>query len=147
MFSLPGSGRLVVLYGGVTFILFFLIISTTNWRPSVSWTRTEAVIETSTPRPIHAPTSPSNPKDVKWNFDPLRDERHFGLTEDQCNSAFPDLYREIDRAVAARSEHGLGTILPEDIDMSWQNGGGSMRILIHDRQVSESCDPVPLHTL
>ena len=36
----------------------------------------------------------------EWIYKYPRDARNYGLDEAQCISAFPDLYKEIDRAVA-----------------------------------------------
>ncbi|KAF7188063.1 hypothetical protein HII31_10635 [Pseudocercospora fuligena] len=69
------------------------------------------------------------------------------LTEAQCTSEFPDLYRDIERAVAywKNRQH---TITAEDVDIAWRNqsnnGGGAMRILIHNQElrILESMDTI-----
>lgn len=61
------------------------------------------------------------------------------LTAEQCSSAFPGLYHEIDRA--AEYFHSSQTsIHKEDVNITWRHGedwraGGAMRILIHDNQL------------
>ena len=69
-----------------------------------------------------------------WLFNVTRDERDYGLTKEQCNIAFPELWEEIDRAVEVRKRHGVPQIT-EDIDLEGR-GLGFMRVLIYDRQVS-----------
>jgi hypothetical protein len=72
----------------------------------------------------------------------VEDEFDDCLTQEQCNGAFPDLYYEVDRAVAywrGRSH----TITEEDVQIDWRNrtfeenpnAGGAMRILIHDNKL------------
>ncbi|KAI1775889.1 glycosyl transferase family 90-domain-containing protein [Hypoxylon cercidicola] len=57
---------------------------------------------TSIPPPpvVKQPTPPIIPETVKeaWAFDVERDSLNYGLSDDQCESAFPDLYQELDRA-------------------------------------------------
>lgn len=72
-----------------------------------------------------------------WQFNSTRDERAYGLTIEQCNSAFPDLYTEIDRAFEYRGD--IGPIGPEDVNISWAKDG-LVRALIMDQQV-------PYHSL
>lgn len=71
-------------------------------------------------------------------FDPQRDERQYGLSEAQCDAAFPNFYKEIDRAVAFRKEDGVGHIKEEDVDIDWRDGE-IIRVLLYDRQVRYSC--------
>lgn len=73
------------------------------------------------------PTSPS----TTWIFDAERDERNYGLSDEQCLLAFPDYYREIDRAVASRGM--LGPVTLDDVDISWRDE--MVRAMIYDRQV------------
>jgi hypothetical protein len=70
-----------------------------------------------------------------WVFDTKRDERKYGLSEAQCDAAFPDFYKEIDRAVAFRKEKKLGDVRVEDVDIEWRQEGEIIRIMIYDRQV------------
>lgn len=95
--------------------------------------------------PTHTSTGPhqtasTQPKGIVqlpagWVFDIKRDERHYGLSEAQCDAAFPDFYKEIDRAVAFREEKGLGNIREEDVDIEWRQEGEIIRIMLYDRQV------------
>ncbi|KAI2602185.1 glycosyl transferase family 90-domain-containing protein [Hypoxylon sp. NC1633] len=59
----------------------------------------EAVPET-VPEPeghsTHTTTSHSNAE--TWAFDVKRDGLNYGLSDDQCSTAFPDLFQELDRA-------------------------------------------------
>lgn len=72
-------------------------------------------------------------KHHNWRFDYKRDNRNYGLSEEQCELAFPGLYKEIDRAVAHRLEK-WGKITPDEVDVGW-SGGGIVRAMIHNNQL------------
>jgi len=103
----------------------------------------EPVYETPVGSPPSKPvaTSPSAATPTeRWSFDAERDEHNFGLTDEQCLLAFPDFYREIDRAVSSRE--AFGPITRGDLDISWREGNEMLRAMIYDRQVrsfSYSC--------
>jgi hypothetical protein len=71
-------------------------------------------------------------KDTDWVFSTTRDAQNYGLTEDQCSSAFRPLFAEIDRAVEYRK--AVGNITVEDVDIDWVDEG-AMRVMIYHRQV------------
>ncbi|KAI1371405.1 glycosyl transferase family 90-domain-containing protein [Hypoxylon crocopeplum] len=56
------------------------------------------------PQPTRQPveqsthTSPSQSSEQAWVFDSKKDSLNYGLSDDQCESAFPDLFQELDRA-------------------------------------------------
>ncbi|CZT21274.1 uncharacterized protein RCC_07137 [Ramularia collo-cygni] len=61
------------------------------------------------------------------------------LTADQCDSAFPGLFYEVDRA-AEHFRESRTSITKEDVNITWRYGeegqvAGAMRILIHDNQL------------
>lgn len=91
------------------------------------------------PTTAQAPIRTPEALPEEWVFDTKRDERHYGLSEAQCDAAFPDFYKEIDRAVAFRKENDLGDIKEEDVDIEWRSGGEIMRIMLYDRQVRTMC--------
>lgn len=96
----------------------------------------EPVRETPVVWPPAEPTATSTPSAQpaeQWAFDTARDERNFGLSDEQCLLAFPDFYREIDRAVATRESFGPVTL--NDVDISWREGNEMVRAMIYDRQV------------
>ena len=68
-----------------------------------------------------------------WTFNVTEDGNNFALTQTQCDSAFPDLFYEIDRAVAHRNDRSL-PITPEDVSISWRNDA-AFRGLIHENQL------------
>lgn len=80
----------------------------------------------------HLPSISITPS--KWEYDSVRDAEDYSLTQDQCQSAFPNAYYEIDRAVAYWRQNG--TIEPSQIDINWR-GDGAIRAMIHDRQVNQ----------
>ncbi|KAK9789170.1 hypothetical protein SCARD494_09369 [Seiridium cardinale] len=68
-----------------------------------------------------------------WAFDSESDATNYGLSEEQCALAFPQLYFEVDRAVSfwRKINH---TITPDDIGISWRSDG-AFRVLIHDNKL------------
>jgi hypothetical protein len=75
------------------------------------------------------PTFPSGPFEGTWNS--TRDARNLLMSDAQCSHAFPDLFREIDRAVDLRKENPitwkeLDSIVPIR---------GYNRAMIYDNQV------------
>lgn len=68
-----------------------------------------------------------------WYFNTSRDGNNHALTQVQCDTAFPDLYYEIERAVTYRKDHSL-PIEPEDVSISWRNDA-AIRGLIYDNQL------------
>lgn len=52
--------------------------------------------ECPSPAPVHNET---------WQFQTERDALNYGLSEEQCLSAFPKLFFEIDKSVAQRQQH------------------------------------------
>ncbi|KAH7038974.1 hypothetical protein B0J12DRAFT_788533 [Macrophomina phaseolina] len=51
-------------------------------------------------RPVHPNhvSSPITEDRKQWTFNPARDSRNLGLSDEQCDAAFPGFYTEIDRA-------------------------------------------------
>jgi hypothetical protein len=80
------------------------------------------------PRPIsNAPEKEMIGKD--WDF--VRDARNFLMTDARCDEAFPDLFKEIDRAVEVRrKDHVTSKELDEIMKVK-----GYMRVMIYDQQV------------
>ncbi|KAH9823641.1 DNA polymerase type-X family protein pol4-like [Teratosphaeria destructans] len=65
-------------------------------------------------------------------FDYKRDGKQYGLTDEQCSAAFPELYKEINRAVAYRER--VGKIAAEEVEVSWR-GDGMVRAMIFKNQL------------
>lgn len=79
-------------------------------------------------------TRPSKPHSAKgWTFNAVRDGNNHALNQAQCDVAFPDLYYEIDRAVAHRNDRSL-PIKADDVSISWRNDA-AFRGLIHENQL------------
>lgn len=70
---------------------------------------------------------------TEWRFSARRDARNFGLSQDQCNYAFPQYFQEIDRAVAWRQEHNQPVINDTVLDAKWRRE--LLRLMIYDGQV------------
>src|ERR1700753_4368336 len=60
---------------------------------------------------------PTLPPVGGWTFNTDRDERNFGLSEEQCSVAFPNFYAEIDRAVKYRKDQGFPNITNDLVDI------------------------------
>jgi hypothetical protein len=68
-----------------------------------------------------------------WAFDTQRDESNFGLDNEQCEAAFPNYYKEVDRAHDFFQKQG--NITEDQVDISWREDE-IVRVMIHSRQVS-----------
>jgi hypothetical protein len=79
------------------------------------------------------PPSHFQPTHEGWVFDYKKHGRNYGLSDEQCNFAFPDLYREIDRAVEHRKTV-VGNITPDETEVEWR-GDGIVKAMIHDNQL------------
>jgi hypothetical protein len=81
------------------------------------------------------PSSPTTlPPVARWTFNSDRDERNFGLTEEQCSVAFPNFYTEIDRAVQYRKDKGFSNVTNDLVDIAWRPDE-IMRAMIYNKQV------------
>lgn len=85
-----------------------------------------------TDRPATAPPEYLDEEGKFWTFNYERDSRNYGLSEAQCSSAFPFLYKEVDRAVNHRSRNKIRI---EEVDTAWR-GDGIVRAMIWENQVS-----------
>ena len=75
-----------------------------------------------------------DPEEGAWSFDVDRDQRNFGLSEEECSVAFPDFFYEVERAVTHRLNANMGKITPEDVDINWRKDE-IMRLMVYDKQV------------
>ena len=66
----------------------------------------------------------------KWNFDPATDRFNHSLSDSQCEEAFPDYYKEIDRAAMFWKED---KITQEDMNITDRTS--VVRAMIYDRQL------------
>lgn len=67
-----------------------------------------------------------------WTFDYKRDRNDFGLNEEQCQSAFPGQYEDIERAVKVRRR--WGKVTEQDLS-SFDLTKGMVRAMIYNREV------------
>ncbi|CZT16806.1 uncharacterized protein RCC_02640 [Ramularia collo-cygni] len=79
----------------------------------------------------NSPTGPPASTVSKWSYEWERDGNSHGLNTEQCNSAFPELFREVERATEYWKDRGVSE---SDIELFGGNHGG-LRVLIHDQQV------------
>ena len=78
----------------------------------------------------HAYTPPAQ---EQWTFNYKKDARNYGLSEEQCLTAFPQLYKEIDRAASHRRKIGKNITLSNVSEGWW--GDGIVRVMIRDNQL------------
>jgi hypothetical protein len=71
-------------------------------------------------------------EDDLWTFDYMRDKNDYGLDEEQCQSAFPGQYEDIERAVKVRGR--WGKVTEQDLS-SFDLTKGMVRGMIFDREV------------
>ena len=113
------------------FLLAAVLVAQNAWL----WHAAHEALE----RSIRIPLSEPDPhvskphSDSAWSFNASADGNNYALTQSQCDIAFPDLYYEIDRAVAHRNDRSL-PITPEDVSISWRNDA-AFRGLIHENQL------------
>jgi hypothetical protein len=67
-----------------------------------------------------------------WTFNYKRDKNNYGLDEEQCQSAFPGQYEDIERAVKVRKR--WGKVTEQDLS-SFDLSKGMVRGMIYDREV------------
>ncbi|PMD41272.1 DUF821 domain protein [Hyaloscypha variabilis F] len=79
------------------------------------------------PRPVNAPEQ----EVVKEDWDFVRDARNLLMTDARCDEAFPELYKEINRAVEVRKgDHVTSKELDKIMKVP-----GYMRVMIYDQQL------------
>jgi len=86
----------------------------------------------------------SIPSPQDWDFNPVRDADDFTLREEQCSTAFPELYHEIDRSVAFWGNRG--GVQRADTDIGFAELGAA-RLRISRKQVGLNVSPKLAHQL
>lgn len=81
--------------------------------------------------PTTKPSILSPPLTEEWKFDVNRDGDNYGLTDHQCDSAFPKLFVEIEKSVALRKDNHITF---EELD-SRPVTDGMVRAIVHDGEV------------
>jgi hypothetical protein len=119
-----------VLFGGLTALL--ILFATTGGPSFVESRYRKYHPEVPAGPPKAHSESHGGKTQQQWHYNYRRDARNYGLNEDQCLAAFPELYKEVDRAVAWRKERG--DVQLEDLDVGWR-GDGIVRAMIYDNQL------------
>lgn len=125
---------------GITLIIFLLLGYTTyNTRSAdtipFSYEKQHSAPTLSQPHSGSSYSSYTSPGSAdNWQFEAQRDAHNYGLSPEQCDAAFPDLWAELDRAVAHRKK--VGNITPADVKIGWKIDG-IIRAMIYDRQVRQ----------
>lgn len=68
----------------------------------------------------------------EWRFDAERDGKNYGLTDDQCDAAFPGLFEDINTSVERQKKKGSLTV--QDIDAT-SRLPNTTRAMIYDNEV------------
>ncbi|TLD35782.1 DUF821 domain-containing protein [Venturia nashicola] len=68
-----------------------------------------------------------------WWFDLERDGLNYGLSDRQCEAAFPGYFEELYRTAAQWKAHRKITV--DDVDISWREAREMVRAMIVDRQL------------
>lgn len=85
-----------------------------------------------------------------WTFQADQDARNYALNEEQCLSAFPGLFDDIERSVQGRQGNPItfkeldGAIETLRTYRDYERGGW-LRLLIYDSQVATILLPLPIH--
>jgi hypothetical protein len=122
--------------------LFAVVIIVLITQNILLWNSSSRVPELATPvsTPEHksepVPTSrvPLPSEDKSWIYEPLKDAENFALNREQCDSAFPDLWYEIDRSVNVWKHNISRQITANDTSLEWRDEG-AFRALIHRNQL------------
>lgn len=143
-----------VCIGVLLFVFYNSILSSATVRNVLPISRPESAKRPSNQDSVHAYTSTTQvtttvfatitettsiaaPTPEPWSFDVEREERNYSLTNEQCNEAFPKLWKELDRALETRRLNEEPKITEADIDLEG-HGSGFIRVMIYDRQVSRA---------
>lgn len=123
-FRLLATGAVVSL-----FVLSFLFFFTSQSRESAS----RYILKTHRPAESECSTfTPLQNDSDTWEFRVERDGQNHGLSDEQCRSAFPKLFIEIDKSADLRRESHVSH---DDLD-SREVEDGMVRAIIDRGQVS-----------
>lgn len=124
---IPKSRRTAIL---ATAVILLLLYSFTHWFTTVAEHPPSSNNATIPPT---SKTSPTRPLD--WTFRADRDRNDHSLTLEQCQNAFPNLYREIDRSRAYwKARQGDQLLTEEQWSLEWSADGG-LRLMIWEGQL------------
>ena len=125
MLSLNGWKGASAFLLAVVLLQFYMILSQDAGVPHMTGFPSRPPPQT--PRPVERPSGDP------WSYDTERDSRNIGLSREQCDAAFPDLYSEVDRAVSywQKREH---MIQQKDVDIEWRKDA-AFQVLIQDNQL------------
>jgi len=127
MLATKGSYQLLCLTGAVC-VAALLVLSLSQ---SDQQFLPNSIVSALKPNPSSSSVSSSY---ESWTFEAQRDAHNYGLTSEQCDSAFPGLFTEVDNAVRRRqSNHITQKELTRD---QWP--AGTVRVLVWEQQVSSS---------
>lgn len=122
--------------------LFAVVIIVLITQNILLWNSSSRVPDFATPistpehksEPVPSSKVPLPSEDKSWKYEPLKDAENFALNRQQCNSAFPDLWYEIDRSVSFWKHNISRQITANDTSLEWRDEG-AFRALIHRNQL------------
>ena len=126
------AGSNTSIWRTVCCVLFVLLVAQ-NLRLLHSSIKPAKAIGPNTPLPVTGDEPSALEVTNPWYFNSTRDANNFALSLEQCDAAFPDLYKEIDRAVSLRKEQ-LGPIEVNHTSLDWREDG-VFRALIHNNKL------------
>ena len=119
----------------LTAVLFSIVLAqqiSRRWSPTpeaIEHPETERVRK-SQPE-IEPQTIPVLTTTSGWTYEWRRDRNNYALSSDQCYSAFPELYFEIDRAIG----HWSGREISSETIELWEGNEAGVRVLLHDQKL------------
>jgi len=116
---------------GLFLVVVFYFALARGWSSTTTGDRSASQVAGLTPA-VPAGKDTASPN---WTWNPSRDRNNHALTAAHCDTTFPDLYFEIDRAATFWKERNEGRKLTkEQYGLDWSEDGG-LSVLIHDQQV------------
>ena len=89
------------------------------------------------PPPLDIVNSTTTPHAHEWEFRVDRDGNNHGLSDEQCRSAFPKLFNELDKSAALRSEEPISyaELRGREVDDGMVRGTGQASICMRSCRV------------
>ncbi|KAK5746172.1 hypothetical protein LTR17_000906 [Elasticomyces elasticus] len=118
----------------VGYISFGQLRSSTQIGGRLGYGKVPAVVDAEVEEVKKAQTPTPTPPVERYTFNATTDRDNHSLTQAQCDTAFPLLYHEIDRAKEYwKKQQGEKKISPEQIDLKWSGDGGMMGMIYNQQ--------------
>ncbi|EME45725.1 hypothetical protein DOTSEDRAFT_71425 [Dothistroma septosporum NZE10] len=127
------QGRLAVILLGLVVVLQLYVLSGRSSQPRLDTKSMSSSLQYLKENAQAALSSPPDPISRNWEYVYTRDSRNPALSRDQCQIAFPKLFRDLERGVAYWDDHGH-IISQKDTDISWCTRG-CVRALTYENEL------------